>query len=192
MKKAPVLKMTFVVFMILAVCWNAQAAFHNSNKFDCDLFRGDDISIDFDDNTIIFECDKEDGLVEITEKYELFIDGDEIELDKYQRKLVKNYYDGFEEMIKLAKEMGIRGARIGAKGAKLGVYAVARVAKLLSEDYDTDDMERDIERKAKKIEKETEKLEELSDELEDIADDFERTHKKLRKNIDELDDLGWF
>jgi len=192
MQKTPVIKTAFFVFIILAVCFNAKADLCDTNKFDSDLFRGDNISIDYDDDTIIFECYDEDGMVEITEDYKLFIDGDEIDLDRKERKLVKKYYENFKDMIELAKEIGIKGAKVGAKGAKLGLYATARVVKLLSEDYDADDMERDIERKAKRIEREAEKLEELSDELEDIADDFENAHRKLRRNIDKLDDLGWF
>jgi hypothetical protein len=192
MKKSSVSKVLLILVLTLALSGSANAGKIFSKGFDCDLFHGDDVSIEFDDGIIIIECDDEDGLIEITEDYELFIDGDEIELDRDEKKLVKAYYRNFEEILEMAEDLGIEGARLGVKGAKLGLKAVANVIKLILEDYDSDDLEREMEREADKIEKEAEKLEEMAEKLEDIADDFERTHRKMRKNIDELDDLGWF
>ncbi|HSG28913.1 MAG TPA: DUF2884 family protein [Candidatus Krumholzibacterium sp.] len=192
MKMTPVLRTALVVFVLMALAGSADAHKIGAGKFENDLFRGDDISIDFDDDVLYIECEDEDGLVEINDDYELFVNGDRIKLDKDQQKLVKKYYDDFEDIMDLATEMGLEGARIGAKGAKLGLVAVAKVIKLLSEDYDSDDLEDEMEKEADKLEKEAEKLEELGEKLEDIADDFERTHKKLRRNVKELDDLGWF
>ena len=192
MKRAPVIKTALVIFVLLAITGNAGAHKMFAGGFDNDLFRGDDISIDFDDDVLIIECDDEDGYIEITDDYELFIDGEEVELDKDQKKLVKKYYNDFDDILELATEMGLEGARLGAKGAKLGLAAVAKVIKLLSEDYDSDDLEEEMEEEADKLEKEAEKLEKLGEKLEDIADDFERTHKKLRRSVDQLDDLGWF
>ena len=192
MKTSNVSKVLLVLVLSLALSGNASAGKLFSKGFDCDLFHGDDISIEFDDNVIIIECDDEDGIIEITDDYELFIDGDRIELDRNEKKLVKTYYNCFEEILEMAEDLGIEGARLGVKGAKLGLQAVINVIKLINEDYDSDDLEREMEREAEKLEKEAEKLEEMAEELEDIADDFERTHRKMRKNIDELDELGWF
>ncbi|MCK4539196.1 MAG: DUF2884 family protein [Candidatus Krumholzibacteria bacterium] len=192
MIRSNVSKVLLVLVLSLALSGSANAGKSFSKGFDCDLFRGDDIFIDFDDGVIVIECDDEDGIIEITDDYKLFIDGDRIELDRGEQKLVKTYYTSFEEILEMAEDLGIGGARLGVQGAKLGLKAVANVIKLIFEDYDSDDLEREMEKEAEKIEKKAEKLEELAEQLEDIADDFERTHRKMRKNIDELDELGWF
>ena len=58
----------------------------------------------------------------------------------------------------IAKMLGIEGAKIGAGGVKLGFTAIAKVVKLLSDEYDTDDLEEDLEREAEKLEKKAERL----------------------------------
>ena len=81
---------------------------------------------------------------------------------------------------------------IGLAGAKLGLSAVACVAKLRLDDYDSDDMEDDIEVKTEDLEKMAGKLEKKAEKIEDMADDLEKTHKKLRRSIPELGDLEDF
>lgn len=191
MKRVPVLLVAVLMFAFISA-GSAQGGklFHDHHG--CDLFNGDDISIDFEDGTLIIECEEYDDIVEITEDYELYINGDEIEVDRDQKKLLKKYHDSFEDILDMAEEIGLEGARIGARGAKLGIKAVANIVKLVLEDYDSDDLERELEKEADKIEAQAEKLEKKAEKLEDIADDFEKTHRKLRKSIDELDDLEWF
>ena len=56
----------------------------------------DDIDIDIDDGTIILEGrGGYDGLIEITDDYELFVNGRKINLDGNQRELVTEFYDNF-------------------------------------------------------------------------------------------------
>ncbi len=190
MKRTVLLLALFV--MLAFTAGNAGAALRIEGDCGGDIFRGDDISIDFEDGTIILECRDNDDMVEISEDYKLFINGDRIKLNEGQQELVEKYYDSFDEIIDLAKEISIEGARIGAKGAELGLKAVSSVFKLIEEDYDTDDLEREMERQAERIEAQAEKLEEKGEKLEDIADRFERTHRKMRNDIDELGELGWF
>ncbi len=155
-------------------------------------FRDDDVEVDFDDGSIIFYSDRDDDEVEITEDYELLINGKRIKLDKDQEKLVERYYDNMEDIVDFAKELGIEGAKIGASGAKLGLDALAKVFMLLDDDYDSDDLEKEMEKAADKIERRAKKLEKKAEKIEDMADDLERTHRKLRRAVPELDELGWF
>ena len=181
-----------ILVMSAFIAQGAGAAIKMEGDCGRSIFRGEDISIEFDDGTIILECGDEDDVVEITADYELFINGDRVKLDNDQREIVGNYYESLDEIIETAKELSIEGARIGAKGAELGLKAVAGAFKLILEDYDSDDLERDMERQARRIEAQAEKLERKGEKLEDMAELFEKTHKKMRREIDELDDLGWF
>ena len=190
MKKTAVILAIFLMSAFAAA--SAGAALKMDGDHGRNVFRGEEISVEFEDGTIILECNDNDDVVEITGDYELYINGDKVNLDGGQRELVEDYYESLDEIIETAKELGIEGARIGAKGAELGLKAVAGAFKLILDDYDSDDLERDMERHARRIEAQAEKLERKGEKLEDMADRFERTHKKMRRRIPELDDLGWF
>ena len=152
------------------------------------------LEIDLDDGTLIIthEDRRDYSTVEITEEYELYIDGRHIKTDKDQQKLLGEYYElvvGFEDAI---IDIGKEGARIGISGAALGLKAVGGVFKLLSPHYDSDDLERDIEREAEKIEVKAEKLERQAEQIEDMVDELDDIARELTREIPELDDLGWF
>lgn len=157
-----------------------------------DLFRDDNVSVEIEDGTLIFTHDNDDETVEITEEYELIVNGRSVHLDAEQRRLVREYYDSFESLIEEAKEIGLQGAKIGVQGAKLGLVAVVGVLKLLSPDYDESDLEADLEIKGEKIERVAAKLEKRANRLEHRAKKLERQHERLREEIEELDELGWF
>ena len=149
-------------------------------------------SIDLDDGTLVIEHEDEDWIVEITEDYELYIDGRKVRTDRQQKKLLRHYYRDYEDIEELAAEIAKEGTKIGLAGAKFGVMAVACAAKLLLDDYECDDMEDEIEIKSDDLEKMVKKLEKKAEKIEDMADDLEKTHKKLRKSIPELRDLEDF
>jgi len=187
----------FALIPIMIICLilptiNSASAGKYHRDCDEDPFRGDDISVDIDDGVIIIECEDYDDIVEIDEDYQLFINGREIKTDSKEKRLLRNYYHQFEDITEYAMEIGAEGARIGVKGASLGLKAVANLVKLVLEDYDSDDLERDMEKEADKIEKAAKRLEKKAEKLEDVAEDFKRTHRKLRRSIDELDELEWF
>ncbi len=165
-------------------------------RIDCDhsdsIFRGEDISIEIEEGLLVIECEEEEDKVEITEDYRLFINGTEIETDRSDRKLLKAYYNQYEDIVEYAGEIAAEGAKLGIKGANLGLKAVANIVKLVLDDYDSENFERDMERESEKIERAARKLEKKAEKLEDVAEEFEETHEKLRDSIDELDDLGWF
>ena len=155
-------------------------------------FRGEDISIDIEDGLLTIECEDYDDTIEITEENRLYVNGREIETGRKEKKLLRSYYHQYEDIVEYAGEIAAEGARLGVKGASLGLKAVANIVKLVLDDYDSDNLQRDMEKESEKIERAARKLEKKAEKLEDVAEDFEETHEKLRRSIDELDDLEWF
>jgi predicted peroxiredoxin len=179
------------VALILSVMFTAGAESHGRCRYDDNwTFRSK--SIDFEDGTLVIEHDDEDWVVEITEEYKLYVNGRRVKTGRRQKKLLRSYYRDYEDIEELAKEIAKDGAKIGLAGAKLGVSAVACAAKLLLDDYDSDDMEDEIEIKTEDLVEMADKIEKKADRIEDMADDLEKTHKKLRKSIPELSDLEDF
>lgn len=130
--------------------------------------------------------------VEITEDRQLYVNGEKINLSRHQEEMVEDYYRMTIDIIQEAHHIGWEGAKVGAHGAKIGLQAVVGIVKLLSPDYDSDDLERDLDRETKKIEKRAEALEDKADDLEDLADELEALHWKMRREIGALKELAWF
>lgn len=140
---------------------------------------------------IVNDYDREDRVV-ITEEGDLIINGEPVKLNGQQTEMMVSYYDLTVEGIEGAKKIGLEGAKIGLHGAKIGMKAVAGVFRMILPSYDSDDLERDMERESEKIEAKAEKLEEKAELLDEIFDDLEDLHEDLRYEIPELDNLYWF
>ncbi len=156
------------------------------------LFRGDDVSVEFEDGSIIFTDKESDETVEITERAELFVNDRAVTLSPSERELVRDYYATFNGIVEDAKSVGIEGAKLGVKGAGLGLKAAIGVLRLLSPDYDSDDLEEDLERKEEKLERAASRLEKRAERLEKHAGRLERLHEDLRDKVNELNELDWF
>ncbi len=143
--------------------------------------------IDIDDGAILLSP-KSRGYakVKITDDYRLYVNGRKVELDDDQKELVKQFHDLAIQIQEDAEEIGYEGAKIGVAGAKLGVDAIASVFKLLRWDYDSDDLEREIEQKAAKLEARAERLEAKAEKIEAMADELETIEEKLERQIPEL------
>lgn len=152
----------------------------------------DDVEVDIEDDSIILMDKHSADEVEITGEYDLYVNGDQIDINNAQRELLKDYYDLYFEIIEYAKRIGLEGARIGIEGAAMGVKAVAGVFKLLSEDYDSDDLEEELEAKAEELEEQAERLEDRAEDIEDMAEELEDLHYELGEKIDALADLEMF
>jgi len=152
------------------------------------------MNLDIEDNDLIFTPADEDeeGEVKITEEHQLYVDGHLIKLDPKQEELIGQYHDQMMALLESAKKIGLEGAKIGVEGAALGVKAVANVFRLLSPDYDTDDLEREMEKEASKIEAKASRLEKKADVIEDQAEELEDIHDEMTHQIPELADLDWF
>jgi hypothetical protein len=151
-----------------------------------------DIEFDMEDDAIIL-TNRDNGYetVEITDEYDLYVNDEKVELDDDQRKLVGEFYESVQDLVKYAKKLGWEGAKIGAEGAKLGLKAIGGLFQVVFTSYDTDDFERDIEREAEKIEKRAEKLERKAEEVEEMAEDLEELAWELQREIPELRELEW-
>jgi len=160
------------------------------------------LKIEYDDeyevykkhNDIIIESedDEDDGEVAISEKGELWVNGDKVRVNRRQRDLLLEYHDLATSLLDKAEDIGEEGVKIGLKGAELGFKAASGVFKILLPGYTSKDFEKDMERAADKIEKKADKLEEKADALEAMSDTLQEIHDDLRQEIDELDELGWF
>ena len=155
-------------------------------------FTIDNINIDFDDDDLTVTNTDEKSSFKIDKKFELYINKEHVKTTPEQRKLTKEMYRSVELIIEEAKDIGWDGAKIGAEGAKLGIHAILCVFKLLSPDYDTDDLEAEIEKKAKKLEKKADKLELRAELIEDMARELEDISDRMREKIPELKKLSWF
>lgn len=152
----------------------------------------DNVDVDIDGDSIILTDKDSRDEVEITGEYDLYVNGKEIELNDDQRKLVKEYYELYFEIIDYAKRIGLEGARLGVEGAAIGVKAVAGVFKMLSPDYDSEDLEAELEAQADKLEAKADVLEDRAEDIEDMADELEDLHYALADKIDALGDLEMF
>ncbi len=162
---------------------------HDDNS--CSTYH-DDINWEIKHGSVILTNRKDDTRVEITDDYQLFVNDELVRTNKEQTALLKEYHETTMDVIDEAKEIGVEGAKIGVSGAALGLKAVSCVVKLLSPNYDSDDLERDMEFESDKIEQRASKLEERAEKLEDKADRLDDIADKLDEKIPELAALGWF
>lgn len=156
------------------------------------LFRSEDVSVELEGGSILYSHAHGESTVEITHACELIVDGRAVRLNRTQQRLVEDYYDTFQCIVGEGKEIGIEAAKIGADGARLGIAAAAGAFKLLSSDYDSDDLDRDIGCKKARIEQKAARLEERAARLKRDAHNLQDMHEQLRCDIKELNDLGWF
>lgn len=152
----------------------------------------DGVGIDFENGSIILTNRFHRGdEVEITRAYELIVNGRTVELTDEQAVLVSDFYDQTDEIVMLAKEIGLEGAKVGVEGAKVGLSAVSGVLRAIFTSYTFEEMERDIEREAAKIEAKAEKLEARAEVIEERAEGVEKAYDEMFRTIPALRDLDW-
>ena len=138
------------------------------------------------------DYDRWEGEVEITEDYELYIDGKKTRLSRDEKEMVREYYHLADDIIETAHRIGWEGAKVGVQGAAIGLKAIVNVVKLISPNYTTEDLEEDMDREAEKIEAKAEVLEERAEVIDEIAEDLEDLHIEMKREIRELRNLRWF
>jgi hypothetical protein len=141
-------------------------------------FRGKKVIIKYDSGT--------PRRVEVNERHELRVDGSLVKLNPDQQQLVGEFYDKTEQLIADAKAIGLEGAAIGAQGVGVAAAALTGVVNMLFTSYTSDDLERDVERKAAKIEAKADRLEAKADKLETLADEVEDLYDQMEDSIPEL------
>lgn len=123
---------------------------------------------------------------EINERNELRVDGSLVKLNRDQQHLVGEFYDKTRQLIADAKEIGLEGAAIGVQGVGIAAAALTGVVNMLFTSYTSDDLERDVERKAAKIEAKANRLEARADKLESLADEVQDLYDEMEDTIPEL------
>ena len=148
-------------------------------KSKCSPVYFKDISIDFDnDDLIISPRSGENFTVKITKDDELYVNGQLISMTAEEKELVHEYRYDLICLIHEAKEIGL-------KGAKIGISAIGGLIEVACTDLEMEELEAELENESEKIEMEAKELEELSSRLEEL-------HCELKNRIPELEDLPTF
>jgi hypothetical protein len=149
------------------------------------------IAVDHGD-VLIYDKNNDEEMVEITEDNRLYVRDREVATNAEQQALTREYRDRVIEIKRDVKKIAGEGARIGVDGAKIGLKAVVGVFKLISPDYDSEDLDRDLNRESEKIDAKAEKLEARAHEVDKKVDELEVLHARMRTAIPELEKLEWF
>jgi len=180
-----------IIFFLLITA--SVAAHRHDDKTDNFLALYEDVDISIDAGSITLTCKYDNSeFLEITDDYDLFLNGEKIFLDSDQQELVAEYYDILSSIIEYAKAIGFDGARIGVAGAKIGLKALAGVMKVLFTEYESAELEGDLEIEGKQLEEMARDLEDKAEDLEHLARALEKTHERMRSEIPQLGNLEWF
>ncbi len=181
--------------------------YHNHNHHDHD----GGFEIDFDGSTLIIGQGNnshrwsDDVEIEITRDLELYVDGEQIDTDRHERKLLQEYYDLARDVVDQAEELEEIGEKMEIDGEILGrqieVNVLRRLAAVFDDDYDRRDRDDDDEWDEDleddwdlELDELTEWIEEITEEAEEIGEDVEEMEDimdDLQNTIDELDELDW-
>lgn len=163
----------------------------NWSPIEGELCTLDDINLDIDDGSVIMTHEYEDGEIEITENFELFVDGDRVKLDRDQQELVREYHTLVLDLKDEAIAIGLEGAKIGVQGAKVGLKAVGGVVKMIFTSYTEDDLDRDLDMATEEIEERAEELEDRAEIIEKMAEELEDLFYEMEETIPEIEHLEW-
>lgn len=185
--------LTVIMTLLLISASPGLAGKHSRNlsMFDGELYSSDDLIIDIEKGSVIITNEYEDDEIEITDEYELIINGDRIETTPDQQKLLEEYHTLVFDIKDYALEIGKEGAKIGIEGARIGLKAVGGVIKMIFTDYDEDDLDRDLERETEAIEAKAEVLEDKADKIEEMADDLDDLFYDMEESIPAIAKLDW-
>lgn len=192
MKQAKFIGMVLLAaLLVLGSTGMASKHGRNVSFFDDNIYTSDDISIDIDGGSVIITHEDENDEIEITDEYELYVNGQLIKTDDHQRELLEEYHTQVMEIKDYAIVIGKEGARVGIEGARVALKAIGGVVKMIFTDYDEDDLDRDMDRATEKIEAKAELLEEKAEKIEDMADDLEDMFYELEEEIPAIAKLDW-
>jgi hypothetical protein len=159
--------------------------------FDGNIFTSDEFILDIEGGSVIITHEYEDDEIEITDDYELYVNGDLVKLDARQQRMVEDFHTQVMDIKSYAIEIGKEGAKIGIEGAGIALKAVGGVIKMIFTDYDEDDLDRDLDYAAEKLEFKAELLEDKAEEIEDMAENLEDLYYDMEDEIPAIKALGW-
>jgi len=158
-----------------------------------DLSHGDGMESDWDGDTLVLKDGAGSGdAVAITPAGGLTVNGDAVPLDRGQRRLVQDFYGGYVRIEEEAAVLGAEGAKLGMAGAAIAARALARVVRLGRDDYDEEDLEREMEAEGARMELKGAELEQRGDAIESLVDELRGTVAEMHDRIPQLGALDWF
>jgi len=152
-----------------------------------------DQQVDLEDGWLLFRHDdhpREE--VAISADGDLEVNGDAVSVNERDRDALRDFHLGFVEIIDSAIALGEEAADVGAAGAAYGMKALAKVVRLLDDDCDEKDLEREMKLEEAKIEAVAAKLEAKGEAIEELADEWEADGRALKRRIPELREIDWF
>jgi len=181
-----------LILIVLAVPLTAGAWTHKHHD-NHSVSVSDGSSFDIEDGELVLthKSGRSKDRVVITEDGDLTINGDRIETDERQQKLLRKFYRESAELEEMAEDIADDAAKIAAVSTKYAAAQLTAALRSLSDDDDEADeadmgaVEVSFESEIEKIEKSADRIENQADRVVDIADE-------LQESIPELDDLDWF
>ena len=149
--------------------------------------------VDLEDGWLLFRHDdhpREE--VAISADGDLEVNGEAVRVDARDREALREFHLGFVEILDSATALGEEAAEVGVAGAALGAKALAKVIRLLDEDYDEADLEHEMKLEEEKIGAVAAKLEAKGEAIEELADEWEADGRALKRRIPELREIDWF
>ncbi len=157
------------------------------------LSHGKGMESDWNGDTLVLtDAAGSGGSAEVTPVGGLTINGDTVPLDRDERRLVQDFYGGYVRIEEEAAVLGAEGAKLGVAGAALAARALARAVRLSRDDYDEEDLEREMEAEAARMEMKGTDLEKRGEAIVSLVDDLRGTVTEMRGRIPELGALEWF
>lgn len=172
----------FLIFLVVIFLTTYSAQAHNSR---CRSLNKN-LSINFKGDTLVIKPAGKKDQILITNDYRLFLNGNEIKLNKDQQDLVRDYYEQVRFITATALKLIPRGAEIGIDGAKLGLKAILHTVLTLDKNYDEEQGEKKLEESERALERKASDLEKKGKNLEKIGDELEALQCQLFHQIKEL------
>jgi hypothetical protein len=189
------LKMALVLFVAAPVAAIFAEGHHGHRSNPCrphfDVHDRARISLSHG-SILIEERRGRDEEVEITIDHRLYVNGDEVDLDRDQRGLVREYHDRAEATWDEVKKIAMDGVEVGLEGASFGLKAVGGVFHMILPGYDSEDFDRDMEEAESELEAKARKLDDRAESLDGRIEELETLHSRLKSSVPELRELGWF
>ncbi len=189
-----------LILLFVSLLFFPAAGIAHDRNHDCDWDDGeflDNCDVDWckETSSLIIEYEKDEGqAVKITKKYELFVNGEKVKLDRKQKDLVKDYYKHMKKLHVMAEEIGEEAARLVEWGGRVAAEAIRKVCvRVLDDDeYEAEELERAIEAETEEIEKAVEKIEAKAKKIELAAKNLKNLHYEMKNAVPELEELEWF
>lgn len=185
------MKKALLILGVLLLFVAVQAAEPEPASWSCHWDQN--LSVNLEDDLLVFSSDDNPAeTVKMDAEGHLWINGEEIALNRSERKMVAEYYEMMSLLVLEATEVGLEGAKVGLHGAKLALSALGEILEAAVTEKEMKEAEAAIEKRSREVEKRAEKIEKRAGKLEAMAEKLEKKHEKLKNEVKELERLSWF